>query len=354
MATASELDKPSTKLEPSAEPHQPSAKRPKLPPPLSVAIKYTRQHPDRKRCGAVAGKDGLSLLPCTFIEQHGRIPCDFDPGELGNEMIPVSCDVRDARVLDPQPTLGTHGYQLSKCALTPLKPEDANAAGAALELHYREVAAAIKELLGASEAVSYCHCRRSATAEVQQSSAGGPFAGYAHTDQAADSWSGLLPKIVDDWAEQGPPHIPAAFAQRCAAARRYAVVTAWRYLGPAEACRSSHLAVLDPHSVATDDVLPFDIAAFGNVGRNYRLRHTDDAAQRHAWWYWSGLLPSRELVLLTIYDSSHPVAVGAEGSAPFAGLPVTSIFHSAFSDPSASPEEPQRESIDTRVILLWD
>lgn len=332
-----------------------STKRPKLPPPLEATIKYTRPRPDRKRCGAAAGKDGLALLPCTFIQQHGRIPCDFDPAELGNELVPVSCEVRDARTLDPQPTLTSHGYQLSKCELTPLAVEDANAPCAALELHYREVAAAVKEVLGASDAVSYCHVRRSVTAAVQQSSAGGPFAGYAHTDQAADSWAGLLPTIVDDWSKRGPPHVPPEFARRCAAARRYAVVTAWRYLGPAEACRSSHLAVLDPRSVATDDVLAFDIAAFGHVGRNYRLRHTDDAAQRHAWWYWSGLLASRELLLLTVFDSSHPAAVvDAEGDTPFARLPATSIFHSAFSDPSASPDEPLRESIDTRVILLWD
>ena len=90
------------------------------------------------------------------------------------------------------------------------------------------------------------------------------------------------------------------------------------------------------------------------MGRNYRVRHTEAAARRHAWWYWPDLQPSRELVLLIVYDSAHPEAVGAQGSAPFARLPATSVFHSAFADPSAPPDEPERESIDTRVILVWD
>ena len=42
-------------------------------------------------------------------------------------------------------------------------------------------------------------------------------------------------------------------------------------------CRSSHLAMLDPATLTADDYLPFDIAAFGNVGKNFRLRAPAEA-----------------------------------------------------------------------------
>ena len=68
--------------------------------------------------------------------------------------------------------------------------------------------------------------------------------------------------------------------------------------------------------------------------------------------------PSRELLLLIAFDSAHPHAVpggGGSGPAePFDGLPATAVFHSAFADPAPPPGEPERESLDTRVLCVWD
>ena len=35
-------------------------------------------------------------------------------------------------------------------------------------------------------------------------------------------------------------------------------------------------------------------------------------------------------------------------------MPATATFHSAFTDPTAAADEPERESIDTRLLVVWD
>ena len=41
----------------------------------------------------------------------------------------------------------------------------------------------------------------------------------------------------------------------------------------------------------------------------------------------------------------------SKGTSPFARLPSISVFHTAIIDPTAAPDEPERESIDTRLLL---
>eukprot|EP00312_Isochrysidales_sp_CCMP1244_P041537 CAMPEP_0202770194 /NCGR_PEP_ID=MMETSP1388-20130828/38334_1 /ASSEMBLY_ACC=CAM_ASM_000864 /TAXON_ID=37098 /ORGANISM="Isochrysis sp, Strain CCMP1244" /LENGTH=172 /DNA_ID=CAMNT_0049439021 /DNA_START=10 /DNA_END=525 /DNA_ORIENTATION=+ len=110
---------------------------------LEVEIAYTRQPSSAARCGARAGAGGFSLLESTFRKQHGAIPCDFDPSSLGCELVRLPCSVRDARALQPPPSLATHGFELvsPRPRLTSLPPDAADAEGAApLQLHYAEVA----------------------------------------------------------------------------------------------------------------------------------------------------------------------------------------------------------------------
>ena len=295
--------------------------------PLRAPIQHTHAREGYLRCGAAAGVNGLSLMPCTFQAQHGSLPSDLKPSDLGNVLTEIVCEIRNARCLKPPPTMATHGYELIPVTLTPMRPEDANDPGPALDLHYRELEAAVVEATGASAGTVFCHARRSTS---QTGSAMQPFAHYAHTDQAAKGWPDVLPELVHsgEWEHKGPPGVSRAFAERAAKAKRRAVITAWRYLGPADACRSSHLALLDPATLQADDFQEFDIAAFGNVGRNYRLatREVSRATagpsgpqphplssqhQRHGWWYFPDMKTSTELLIMIAFDSSHPHAVRA-------------------------------------------
>ena len=52
--------------------------------------------------------------------------------------------------------------------------------------------------------------------------------------------------------------------------------------------------------------------------------------------------------------SCSSLLAGSGPAEPFDGLPATAVFHSAFADPAPPPGEPERESLDTRVLCVWD
>jgi len=112
---------------------------------------------------------------------------------------------------------------------------------------------------------------------------------------------------------------------------------------------------------------------------------------RHNWLYFPSMRADNELLLLFAYDSvlaqpggfSFSTSPGADGAysgaaqreAPFGHMPVATVVHSAFPDPAAGPATAgenerlvsfrmlfvsfvgaagERESIDTRLLLVWD
>jgi len=90
---------------------------------------------------------------------------------------------------------------------------------------------------------------------------------------------------------------------------------------------------------------------------------------RHNWLYFPSMRADNELLLLFAYDSvlaqpggfSFSTSPGADGAysgaaqreAPFGHMPVATVVHSAFPDPAAGAAG-ERESIDTRLLLVWD
>ena len=141
--------------------------------------------------------------------------------------------------------------------------------------------------------------------------------------------------------------MPAAAAAACRDASRYAVLSAWRYLGPAPACRASHLAVLDHATVAAGDLLPFSIVADGAFGGNYRLRGGGRGSDRHRFFYYPAMTRA-EVLLFSVFDSDHPAQASR-----FQHTPHATVLHTAFDDPRGA-DEPRRESIDVRLLLAWD
>ena len=58
-----------------------------------------------------------------------------------------------------------------------------------------------------------------------------------------------------------------------------------------------------------------------------------------------------EMLCFTVFDSNPPAGTS---DSLFKHVPVASVFHGAFKDPTAPKGEPQRESVDVRVLLIWD
>ena len=129
------------------------------------------------------------------------------------------------------------------------------------------------------------------------------------------------------------------------AARRWAVVNAWRHASDEEVLRTTPLAMLDGATVAwdSDEVLLYPVTMRGCVAFNYALRYSP----AHRWYYYSAM--RRDEVL----------CFKAFGSARLEKDERPSVmFHSAFDLPSegdgAEPPPPPRKSLEVRCVVCWD
>jgi hypothetical protein len=107
----------------------------------------------------------------------------------------------------------------------------------------------------------------------------------------------------------------------------------WRPIrGPIE---STPLAVCDAQSIEPKDFVPTDFIYRDKVGEVYRFTYNPN----HRWFYFPRL-ERNEAILLKCYDSKE------DGRARFSA-------HSAFDDPTTSPDAPPRESIEVRALVFW-
>lgn len=320
----------------------------------SICYTGPPKNPER-RAGVFLDKPGACpLRPGTVAAQHGSLPLqekDKDLLESCDELHPRNVRIWNGRSCDAfdTPRLGTLGFELiqvPKSRVLSTNEGLQNIIENHPELsqkHYSELAPFIRKVSGAKEAIAYCHVARGSTNRHAK------FAGYAHTDLSHESWANLLPQLVEsgEWDGVGPTGIPLHVAQRAASSKRYAVLSAWRYLGPSDKCRSSHLAVLDHRSVRKQsDLLPLSLVANGCHGGNYRL--SSASSSQHEWYYYPEMTPE-EVLLFTCFDSNHPAK-----DTTFANTPITTCMHSAFRDPNPPKDEPSRQSIDIRFLLIWD
>lgn len=113
---------------------------------------------------------------------------------------------------------------------------------------------------------------------------------------------------------------------------RFAIVNLWRPIG--RAVEKSPLALCDARTLARDDVVAADLVYRDRTGEAYALRH--NPAQH--WYYFPRLAPS-EVILIKSYESD----------------PCAARFspHSAFDDPTSRPDAPERESIETRSLIIY-
>jgi hypothetical protein len=113
---------------------------------------------------------------------------------------------------------------------------------------------------------------------------------------------------------------------------RFSIVNLWRPIGrPVE---KSPLALCDARTLAADDVVAADLVYRDRTGETYAIRH--NPAQH--WYYFPRLTPS-EAILIKSYESDPRAARFSP--------------HSAFDDPTSRPDAPERESIETRSLVIY-
>ena len=115
--------------------------------------------------------------------------------------------------------------------------------------------------------------------------------------------------------------------------RRMAFYNFWKPLRrPVE---ERPLAMCDVTSSSEDDFVTMALRYRERNGEIFVMRHSP----QHKWWYFPKMTPEH-VVLLKTYESE------TDGRARFVG-------HSAFMDPTTSPNAPFRESIEIRTIAFF-
>jgi hypothetical protein len=224
--------------------------------------------------------------------------------------------IRDARRLEPPPSLDREGFTLARhvTAVDDLYDEKA-----VRSLYYREVEALVQEVTGAARVVAFDHNLRCRTrAEGGESGVQGPIR-YAHNDYTERSGPQRVRDLLGEEAER--------FLRA-----RFAVINVWKPIrGPVE---QTPLAVCDARTIGADDFVPTDLRYRDRTGEVYSLRWSP----RHAWFYFPRM-EAEEAMLLKCFDS-------APGAARLTA-------HTAFDDPGTPADAPVRESIEVRTLAFF-
>jgi hypothetical protein len=187
-------------------------------------------------------------------------------------------------------------------------------------IDYPEVAAALKAHTGADKVVIFDHTLRDSTAEPGRAALREPVR-RVHDDQTLNS----APRRVARHLE------PDEAAWRLQ--RRFAIVNFWRPVaGPV---LQTPLAVCDARTIDPADLITSDLVYPDWTGETYAIAFNP----RHRWYWYPRQTPS-EATLLKIYDSA------TDGRASLTA-------HTAFDDPTSSPDAPPRRSIEVRSIVFW-
>jgi hypothetical protein len=242
---------------------------------------------------------------------------DSPPGhpKTNVTLMPRPVVVHDARGLNPAPTVDREGFALVRHRT---QVENFYDQDQVRGVYYPECERLFSDLTGAPRVVVFDHIVRNA-ARTNEKGIKMP-ATAVHNDYTASSGPQRLRDLL-------PTEAPELLGHR------FAIINVWRPLrGPV---LDSPLGVCDARSILPGDLVP--------NARIYPDRRGEIQAVKfnsaHRWYYFSAMQPE-EALLLKCYDSAD------DGRARFTA-------HSAFLDPTAPPDSAPRESIETRVLVLF-
>jgi hypothetical protein len=227
--------------------------------------------------------------------------------------------IHDARDLTSAPSLDEEGFSLVRFETAVENLYDAHAV---LGRYYREVERLVQGITGATRVLAFDHNLRSATvAGRPRDGVQGPVR-YAHNDYTERS----APQRVRD--------LLGATEAEAMLRHRIAVINVWKPIcGPVQ---DAPLAVCDARTIQPSDLVLTDLRYKDRTGEVYSLRFSP----LHRWFYFSNMQPD-EAMLLKCFDSDC-----ASGRARFTA-------HTAFDDPTASPDAAPRESIEVRTLAFF-
>ena len=283
----------------------------------------------------------------------------------GTDMETRQMPVRDARLMEgsERRTLAANGFDLLQHPME--KPDiDFLDHDQVVRRYYPQCAEIIQGASGARFVAAFDHNIRSVSGNRSKQRAQGgqqvqPPLHMVHGDYTLTS----APQRLRDLAKpptsndtyrsllaDGQSLIEPDAVARALDSGRFAIINLWRNIAR-EPVATNPLAFCDAARVHPDDLVVFEIHYADRIGENYYAKYSDD----HRWYFYSGLTRD-EAVLIQQWDSAGELARSKGTKADVLGPdnPCTFSFHSAFEDPIAPPDAPDRWSIEVRCVVLYD
>jgi len=264
--------------------------------------------------------------PINFLKLMAKRPvtynCEPPPGVpvRTGEYVPHLVSIRNARPIAAHLSLDHEGFALVDA---PSNFIDFGDDDAIRRWYYPEVETILKVATGAAMVINFDHnIRNAARAAAGEPGIREPVS-RAHNDFTARSGH---ERARRELVARGMPADPQFFG-------RFAIVNLWRPIGrPVE---KWPLALCDASTLRAQDLVASDLVYRDRVGETYSL--TFGSSQR---WYYFPLLQPEEAILIKGYDSAE------EGIARFTA-------HTAFHDTTVHADAPERESIETRALVVY-
>jgi hypothetical protein len=224
--------------------------------------------------------------------------------------------IHSARVIMSELSLDRQGFAVTRQNTAVANFYDADEVR---RVYYPEVQRLVREFTGAVKVHVFDHNVRSRPMAQRRENGAQEPVKVAHNDYTLKSGPqrvrDLLPNEADELLKN-----------------RFAVINVWRPIrGPVE---ESPLAVCDAQSMVQEDFVKHVLKYRDRDGEVYSVAYNPN----HRWYY----LPDQqkeEVLLLKCYDSD--------------GRRARFTAHSAFEDPSSSPDAAPRESVEVRTLVFF-
>jgi hypothetical protein len=294
-----------------------------------------------------------------------RDPDGSDAGSKGLSYQKHEVQVHDARQLAPESarTLKANGFELRRKPLNDDQLDFFNNQ-AIIGDYYHQCVELVEEATQA-RAFAFDHNIRSASGKKSQQRirGGQQVQGPAHTVHGDYTLTSAPQRLRDltrppsgndtlcEILKDGESLLTQQMVDRvCADGGRFAIINVWRNITN-DPVITHPLALCDGQSVDPDELVVFEIHYQDRIGENYFAKHSPS----HQWYYFPEIT-REEALLIKQWDSNGVLAqsTGNKGDGTDLNAPCTFSFHSAFVDPSAPLDAPDRWSIEVRCMVIYD
>lgn len=248
-----------------------------------------------------------------------------DPQELINLGSRETVIVRNGRLLDPPPTLETHGFQLvdAPCELNLLD------IAVVKEQYFEQCREDIKRVTGCDQVVGGGFEYRNGFGGVKgdrgvkptPNGSGGAYAQGIHSDMCA---------VVERY-----------FSRLFDGERHFESLNLWRSTSPGELVQTMPLCVCDMQSVNPADIIFGDGVNTGNVRQYSKVVDQRVCYSPDQRWYYFPDMTADEMLIFRQYDTRQEA------------LNLRTVFHTAVEDPSTPSDAPMRSTIEVRMQAVY-